>query len=400
MQTEREHPRGRAATTANGLGPGGGSLGERVHGRGAAVNPASRFETISLAQLPFGGGDDDLIHEHLELAGQPGGHTPAQRRHRVATRYFRDRTRTIINKVDSPDLNFSWTLNPYRGCEHGCVYCYARPTHEYLGLSSGLDFETRIFCKTDAPELLRNELARESWRAEPIMMSGITDAYQPIERKLGLTRGCLEVMRECGQPVVIVTKSSLVLRDLDLLAEMASRRTVKVAISLTTLDAGLAATMEPRASSPRERLRAMRELSAAGVPVVAMTAPIIPGINDAELPALLQASAAAGAKGAGYVLMRLPWQNKGIIEEWLMREHPLRAEKVLGLVRGARGGKLYDASWGTRMRGEGEVARQIERTFEIFARRYGLRGESAALRSDGFVRPTVGSDPGQYPLFG
>ena len=388
MQRQHEHAPGRAASTANGLGAAGGELGRRVQGRGAAVNPASRFETISLAQLPAGGGEDDLIHEEV-----------APERPRIATRYFRDNARSIINAVDSPDLNFKWTLNPYRGCEHGCVYCYARPTHEYLGLSSGLDFETRIFCKLDAAELLRAELSRPSWRADPIMLSGITDAYQPVERRLKIARGCLEVMRDCGQPVCIVTKSALVLRDVDILADMASRQAAKVCISLTTLQAGLAATMEPRASSPRERLRAIRELTAAGVPVVALTAPIIPGVNDAEIPALLQAAATAGAVGAGYVLLRLPWQNKGIFEEWLSREFPLRAGKVEGLIRGTRGGRLYNAAWGTRMRGEGEIAGQIGRTFEIFARRYGLNGPAQPLTSRGFVRPEPASERGQMSLF-
>lgn len=399
MRTQREHHAGRAATTANGIGSAGGPLDERVHGRGTAINPASRFESITLAQLPVGGGDDDLIHEVIEHAGGSASAPIDLPRRRIETRYFRDRTRSIINAVDSPDLNFKWTINPYRGCEHGCIYCYARPTHEYLGLSSGLDFETRIYCKTGAPDLLRAELAHPDWRGEPIMLSGITDAYQPIERHLRITRGCLEVMNACGQPLTIVTKSALVLRDIDILADMASRDAAKVAISLTTLDARLSATMEPRAASPKERLRAIRELSQAGVRVVVMTAPIIPGVNDMELPALLQAAAAAGAKGAGYVLLRLPWQNKGIFEEWLAREFPLRAGKVEALVRGTRGGRLYNAAWGSRMRGEGEVAAQIGRTFEIFARRYGLNSEVAPLSSRGFVKPAPPLERGQLGLF-
>ncbi|MDX2116268.1 MAG: PA0069 family radical SAM protein [Planctomycetota bacterium] len=392
---QSEHPPDRSSSIGSGLAPGGGQLSERVKGRGAATNPASRFETISLAQLPEGGGLDDLIHEEQP---EPGTRT-------VPTRFFRDRSRTVINPVDSPDLHFKWTINPYRGCEHGCVYCYARPTHEYLGMSGGLDFETRIYCKVDAPELLRAELGRPSWRGEPIMLSGITDCYQPVERRMELTRRCLQVMAACGQPFSIVTKNALVTRDLDVLAPMAKVGAAKVAVSITTLDSRLASAMEPRASAPRERLRAVRELSEAGVEVAVMVAPVIPAVNDAEIPSILEAAAEAGAKAAGYVMLRLPWQNKGVFEHWLEREMPRRAARVESLIRGMRGGKLYDSSWGSRQRGEGPHAAQIGRTFEVFARRYNLVGRGTPLSSASFVKPeppraVPPRDENQLSLFG
>jgi DNA repair photolyase len=373
----------------------GQSDGQR--GRGAAVNPASRFETISLARLPEGGGDDDLL---CEYSSDEEGDAPSRSRFRsIMTQVFRDRTKTIINPVDSPDLSFKWTINPYRGCEHGCFYCYARPTHELLGLSSGLDFETKIFAKTDAPELLRRELSHSKWVGESIVMSGVTDAYQPIERRMGITRACLEVMAECGQPVAIVTKSALVLRDVDLLSRLAQVGAARVAISLTTLDAELSAKMEPRASSPQRRLHAIRELTHAGVPVAVMTAPMIPGLNDRELPALLRAAARAGATGAGYVMLRLPWQNKAIFLEWLARHMPERAKHIENLLRDVRDGELNSSKFGQRMRGEGVIADQIRSVFEVFSRRYGLSSERIPLSSAAFRRPIVPDDSGQLRLF-
>lgn len=392
MSRQQHHPDGRAASTATGLGRAGGDAESNFHGRGAATNPASRFETISLAQLPDGGGLDDLIHE------EPSADAAAPR---LVTRYYRDRTRTIINPVDSPDISFKWTINPYRGCEHGCVYCYARPSHEYLGLSSGLDFETQIFAKTDAPALLRRELSKPSWTGETIVMSGITDPYQPAERNLKITRGCLEVMEACRQPVSVITKSVLVLRDLDLLASLARHGAARVAISLTTLDPALSASMEPRASSPAQRLRAIRELSSAGVPVTVMTAPIIPAVNDAEIPALLEAAANAGATAAGYVLLRLPWQNKALMLDWLSRRFPDRASKVESLIRDARDGKLYDATFGVRGKGTGPIAQQIAQTFRVFARRHGLHQKRTPAPTSPFIRPDPpDKNPAQLALFG
>lgn len=389
MSFQREHVPGRSSGTSSGLRIAGGRP-EAEHGRGTALNPANRFETISLAQLPDGGGVDDLLCEYA--AGEDSNARPL-------THVYRDRTKSIINPVDSPDLHFKWTINPYRGCEHGCFYCYARPTHEMLGLSSGLDFETRIFAKTDAPALLRRELARPSWIGEPIVMSGVTDAYQPVERRLGITRACLEIMAECGQPVSIVTKSALILRDADLLGKLAASGAARVAISLTTLDAALSAKMEPRASAPARRLHAIRELTAAGIPVIVMTAPIIPGLTDCELPNLLQAAARAGAVCAGYTMMRLPWQNKEIFLDWLRQHAPDRATHIESLVRDIRTGNLNDATFGKRMTGAGTFAAQIRNVFDVFSRRYGLAHYLPPLNRAGFTRPPAQDDPDQLKLF-
>jgi DNA repair photolyase len=316
------------------------------------------------------------------------------------TKVYRDKSRSLINHVDrknSPDIPYDWTISPYRGCEHGCIYCYARPYHEYLGFSSGIDFETRIMAKPDAPAMLRDELAAPRWTGETIVMSGITDVYQPIEEKLKITRGCLEVMAQCRQPVGIITRSRRILRDLDLIAQLAAHKAVHVAISLTTLDATLAAKMEPRASSPGDRLTAIRELSKAGVPVTVMTAPIIPAINDREIPALLEAAREAGAVSAGYTLLRLPWQIKALFLEWVRRHFPDRADHVESLIRGAHHGKLYDATHFTRRRGEGPFADQIKNVFTVFARRHGLNQERHPLSSAAFRKPSKG---GQMGLFG
>jgi len=345
-----------------------------LRGRGSAINPQNRFEDKGVV---IDGEFLDALLNDPEVA--PGA--------QVRTHVLEDASRSILNEVDSPDLGMRWTLNPYRGCEHGCVYCYARPGHEYLGLSSGLDFETRIFAKRDAASLLRKELARPSWKGETISLSGVTDCYQPLERELRLTRSCLEVMRECGQPVTIVTKSKLVLRDLDILRDMARENLVAVAVSLTTLDAALAAKMEPRASSPRARLDAISGLSAAGVPAMVMTAPLIPGLNDHEVPALLREASRAGATNAAYVLLRLPHQIKAIFFDWLAREFPARAAHIESLIRDTRRGALYRAEWRERQRGTGNIAEHIASTFKVFARRYGLDGPFAELAHDKFRAP-------------
>jgi DNA repair photolyase len=347
-----------------------------VRGRGAGLNPGNRFEGESGLRL-------HVLGAHLDEArsAHPDGV-------QVPTRVFADATRSVINRVDSPDLPFHWTLNPYRGCEHGCPYCYARPTHETLGLSCGLDFETKIVAKHDAPALLREELARPGWRGEPIAMSGVTDPYQPFERRLCITRGCLEVMAECRQPVTIVTKSRLVVRDLDLLRELARHGAAAVAISVTTLDDDLAAAMEPRASAPRDRLRAVRELADAGVPVGVMMAPIIPGLTDHEIPRVLEAAAAAGARHASWVLLRLPHQVKALFLEWLRRARPLQAARVEAAIRATRDGALYDPALGRRQRGAGARAETIAATFSFFAHRHGLDGPGSSLSSASFRRPT------------
>ena len=353
-----------------------------VRGRGAAFNPGNRYETTR-REVDLG-----ALEEINELPGAP-----------VPTTILPDRTRTILNEVDpatSPDIGFRWTLNPYRGCTHGCSYCYARPDHERLGMSSGLDFETKIVAKHDAPRLLRRELASPRWQPDTVVMAGVTDVYQPIERDLRLTRGCLEVFAECRHPVAIVTKNRLVTRDLDLLAELARHNAARVAVSVTTLNNKLAASLEPRASSPGERLAAIGELTAAGVPVTVMVAPIIPGLTDHETPAILRAAAEHGATGAAYVLLRLPHQVKEIFLDWLRRCVPGRAAHVESLIRQTRGGNLYDPRFGRRQRGEGAVARQIGATFKLFARRHGLTCRRSELNTAAFRRPAAA---GQGSLF-
>jgi DNA repair photolyase len=357
----------------------GGAL---ARGRGSgSLNPANRFESLRLHVL--GEHIDQQLFEH------PSGV-------QVRTQVLRDQSRTVINPVDSPDVPMSWSINPYRGCEHGCIYCYARPGHEYLGMSCGLDFETKIMAKFDAPELLRRELASPRWTGEPIMMSGVTDCYQPIEAKLRITRRCLEVMAECRQPVGIVTKNHLVVRDLDLLGELASFGAASVAVSITTLDRDLAMRMEPRASAPADRLKTVRELSSAGVPVAVMVAPVLPGLTDQEMPRILEAAAEAGAASAGWVMLRLPHQVKALVIDWLHRHAPDRAARVERLIRDMRGGELYDATFGTRKRGRGAHAEMISSVFRTYTRRHGLDKPGAELSSAAFRRPVL---DGQMDLF-
>ena len=393
-----------------------------LRGRGAAINPTNRFESLSLSQLP---GEHQL--EQSIAPGEAAEMVDSQDDDGrvLKTAVYRDRSQSIINPVDSPDLHFKWTINAYRGCEHGCIYCYARPGHEYLGLSCGVDFESKIIVKHDAALLFRRELNKPSWHGEPIMMSGVTDPYQPIERSLRITRALLEVAREFRQPVSIITKNRLVTRDIDLLGELAAMGAAHVAISLTTLDPHLAQIMEPRASSPDARLSAIEQLAGAGIPVAVMTAPIIPGINDHELPALLEAAKAAGASSAGYVMVRLPHQIKDLFADWLDRHFPDRSAKVQSLIRQTRAGELYDATYGQRQTGTGPIAEVIESTFRLFATKLGLmrqhRSESSGIelgkhsgvplawdRPTPFCRPAQPSEPvkpardlpGQLGLFG
>lgn len=350
-------------------------VGGAHRGRGTSFNPPNRFEKRSL----------HVLGEYLDQVAVERHDLPDGRQ--VTTEVFRDTARTVINRVDSPDVDFDWTVNPYRGCEHGCVYCYARPTHEALSLSCGLDFETKILAKVDAPQLLRRELAAPGWRGDPIVMSGVTDCYQPIESRLLITRGYLEMMAEARQSVTLVTKSRLVLRDLDVLSEMAKRGTAAVAISVTTLDNALASKMEPRAASPRDRLWTIQRLASARIPVTAMVAPVIPAVNDREVPAILKAVANAGASTAAYVLLRLPYQIKDLFEQWLNRHMPERRARVQRLMRQTRGGKLYDATWGTRMTGQGPYAEQIRQLFRVYADRYGLNRRLPPLNIGAFRRP-------------
>lgn len=355
--------------------------------RGAGLNPGNRFEDVRLHVL--GEELDRRLVEREEVDGSGS--------HRVERRVYADLTRSIINRVSrTSDVPFDWTLNPYRGCEHGCIYCFARPYHEYLGFSSGLDFETKLVAKPDAPELLLKELARPSWKPEPIVMSAITDIYQPIEHEMRIARRCLEILAEHRQPVTTMTKSAMVLRDVDLWQRLASVNAGRVTITLVTLDAELAQRLEPRASSPAGRLRAIRELTAAGVPVTVNVAPVIPGLTDTEMPRILEAVAKAGARRAAWVLLRLPYQLKDLFLEWLERNvHPERAKKVESLIRQTHGGKLYRAGRG-RGRGEGAIAAQIAQTFDVFTRRYGLNRDVRPLSGCGFRRPDL---RGQLGLF-
>ena len=310
--------------------------------------------------------------------------------------YFSDDSKSIVVENDSPDIPFRYSVNPYRGCAHGCSYCYARNYHEYLALNAGLDFETKIFVKHDAAKLLEAFLARDSWMPEPIMFSGVTDCYQPAEREFRITRQCLEVVSQCNQPVGIITKNALVLRDLPLLADMATRSLVHVNLSITTLDPQLARAMEPRTSIPAARLRAVETLSKAGVPVRVMVAPIIPGLNDHEATSIVKAAKEAGATDVRYVLLRLPLTVEPVFREWIHRERPLQAEKVAGLVRQTRKGKLYDSSWGQRQTGNGEIADQIKAIFKVFRTKLGF-GDLPPLSVEQFKPPK--SRSGQLRLF-
>jgi DNA repair photolyase len=337
-----------------------------LQGRGAADNPANRF---------------------VRLAVVPDEEAPPEQSSGPQTIFFRDSTRTAIATNDSPDIGFDASINPYRGCEHGCVYCYARPFHEYLGFSPGLDFETRIMVKTDLPELLRKELASPSWQPKTISISGVTDAYQPVERRLCITRQCLEVLAEFGNPVGIVTKNTLVKRDADVLAKLAARQAATVCLSITTLDNDLAAKMEPRASSPRGRLEAIRALTAAGIPTGVMMAPIIPGLNDHEMNAVISAAAEAGATFATYTLLRLPLAVADLFQDWLAIHYPQRREKILNRLRDLRGGKLNNSEFGKRFTGQGIWDEQLRSMFDLACRRAGITRQFPRLSTAGFSPP-------------
>jgi DNA repair photolyase len=329
------------------------------------MNPADRFTALHYEQDEFSAPKD----------ARP-----------LTTEFFRDDTQSIISRNNSPDVGFESSLNPYRGCEHGCAYCYARPTHEYLGFSAGLDFESKILVKLNAGSLLREELNKLSWKPQVLVLSGVTDCYQPIERKLRLTRSCLEVLAEFRNPAAIVTKNFLVTRDTDLLQRLAEHHAAIVTISITTLDADLAAKLEPRASTPRARLAAVRELARADIPVGVNVAPVIPGLNDHEIPHIIQAAAEAGAHCAHYTIVRLPLAVSEIFPAWLRAHFPDRAETVLGRIRSMRNGKLNSSQFGQRMRGEGLVAEQIRQLFEVACRRFGLNERDFHLSCDAFRR--------------
>jgi DNA repair photolyase len=315
----------------------------------------------------------------------------------LRTEVQEEKPRKIITTNDSPDISFDRSINPYRGCEHGCAYCFARPTHAFMGLSPGLDFETKLFAKPTAAKLLRRELAKPGYEPRTMAIGTNTDPYQPIERRYRIMREILEVLDETSHPVGIVTKSALVVRDIDLLARMAKRNLVKVALSVTTLDRALARAMEPRAATPQRRVDALRQLSEAGVPTAIMVAPVIPALNEAEIERILETGAAAGVKEAGYVLLRLPLEVKDIFIDFLNREYPDRAKHVISVIKTMRGGKEYDSKWGERMTGNGPYAWQIGRRFEIAARRLGLNLERRKLRTDLFTPPQLETD--QLSLF-
>ena len=349
-------------------GPDTAVVAERRRGRGAVSNASGRFEPH--ARVVF----DDGWQSLEEL---PPFKTVVQE----------ERARKIITRNESPDLGFDRSINPYRGCEHGCIYCYARPTHAYQGLSPGLDFETRLFVKPDAPELLARELAAPGYQPKMIALGTNTDPYQPIERKWQLTRRILEVLRDAKHPVGIVTKSALVIRDLDILSEMAAKGLAKVALSVTTLDHRLARAMEPRASTPQRRLEAIRLLTKAGVPTAVMVAPIIPAINDSEIERILDAAAAAGATEAGYVMLRLPLEIKDLFREWLTEHFPDKSKHVISLVRDLHGGKDYDATFGKRQTGAGPYAWSVGRRFELACRRLGVNRRRLRLNHTLFKPP-------------
>ena len=344
---------------------------ERRRGRGAQSNASGRYEAE--ARIAF----DDGWQSLDEL--------PA-----FKTSVEIDTARKVITRNDSPDIGFDRSINPYRGCEHGCVYCFARPTHAYLGLSPGLDFESRLYAKPDAPAMLAKELAAPDYEPRMIAIGTNTDPYQPIERERRIMRGILEVLEKAGHPVGIVTKSALVARDIDILARMAKRNLAKVAISVTTLDPQLARTMEPRAPTPPRRLEALKALSEAGIPTTVMVAPVIPALNDSEIERILDAAAHAGAKEASYVLLRLPLEVRDLFREWLMANYPDRYRHVFTLIRDMRGGRDYDSQWGTRMKGTGPMAWMIGRRFEIACEKLGLNKRRSKLTTDHFVKPKGG----------
>ena len=335
-------------------------------GRGTSANPANRYEQIHLE--PEEGIPDDC-------AAGP------------ATVFYRDVSRSILAANDSPDVDFRFSLNPYRGCEHGCIYCYARPSHEYLSFSAGLDFERKIMVKTDAPELLRHAFLSPRWQPQTVALSGNTDCYQPVERRLRLTRRCLEVFCEFLNPVSIVTKSALVTRDIDVLRDLAQAQAAHVSVSITSLDGELARRMEPRAAQPGRRLEAVHALSAAHVPTGILIAPVIPGLNDQEIPRILAAAAAAGARSASWLLLRLPTPLDHLFTEWLTQHLPERRERVLGRIRACHGGKLSDSRFCRRFSGQGTYAEQIGALFDLAARRHGLDQPLPPLDASAFRRP-------------
>ena len=353
----------------------------RAPARGTEVNPTGRFEAFDLERGEY---TQEIHRDDTDADVLP------------RTKFFVDHSKSALTSNDSPDVGFEFSVNPYRGCEHGCIYCYARPTHEYLGLSAGFDFESKIFVKEDAPELLRKALLAKSWKPQTINLSGVTDCYQPVERRLRITRKCIEVLTEFRNPFTIITKNALVTRDIDLLREAARFDGVKVFLSVTSLDPDVVAKMEPRTSRPAARLEAIRKLTEAGIPTGVMVAPVVPAITDHEMPAILKAAAEAGATSAGYVMLRLPYGLSDLFAEWLGRHFPERKEKVLNRVREIRGGKTNDPNFGSRMRGEGVFAEQMRALFRLHTAKHGLNEKDHDLSTAHFRRA---EDPNQLSLF-
>lgn len=353
--------------------------------RGAGINTPNRFEPFVIDY------DDELIAEYFD-------NDPEIRK--VQTMYFTDNSKTILAKNDSPDLGFDYSINPYRGCEHGCIYCYARPTHEYLGFSAGLDFETKIMIKHDAAKLLDEAFRKKSWEPQTIMFSGNTDCYQPIERKLGITRECLKVFLNFRNPVGVITKNALIQRDIDILKELAELKLVSVTISITTLKRELSRKLEPRTSVPSKRLETVNKLASAGIKVGVNTAPVIPGLNDEEIPAILKAAADNGAVSAGKVIVRLPYSVKELFKDWLERNYPEKASKILNRIKDVRRGELSSQEFGTRMRGEGEYAAHIHKLFHASCNKFGLNKLESHTRKDLFKIPPKPGETQQGELFG
>lgn len=345
---------------------------QKFRGRSTSFNPKNRFEKLAVEDFTF---DDWSDFEDQGLKN-------------LSTEYFIDNSKTIIAKNDSYDLGFGYSFNPYRGCEHGCIYCYARPTHEYLGFSSGVDFETKIMVKPNAAKLLEEEFKKKNYKPDVIMFSGNTDCYQPIERKMEITREVLKVCLKYGNPVAVITKNALVQRDIDVLKEMAERELVSVTLSVTTLNRDLARKMEPRTSSPEMRLKTIEAIAKNNIPVGVNTAPIIPGLNDREIPEILKEASARGAAFAGYVILRLPYAVKDLFIEWLKREFPLKASKVISSIKSVRNGNLNSSEWGVRFRGEGELADTIRNLFKISCKKYGLNKREFNLTTKHFNVPS------------
>jgi DNA repair photolyase len=351
---------------------------KNIKGRGASSDPGNRFEKLRFQQ--------DLS-DLSNLYGE-------EDKPRLKTEFYVDKSKTILASNDSPDVGFTYSINPYRGCEHGCAYCYARPTHEYLGFSAGLDFESKIIVKHNAPELLRRKLESPTWKPQVIMMSGNTDCYQPIERKLEITRKLLKVLLDFRNPVSMITKNQLVTRDIDLLRELARFNAVNVTLSITSLDDELVGVLEPRTSRPQARLRTIEELAKNGIPVGVNVAPVIVGLNDHEMPKILEAAANAGAITAAYIPVRLPHAVAPLFTEWLEVHRPLRKEKVLHAIEETRGGKLNDPRFGKRMRGEGERADMLKNMFDVYTKKYGLNEKRVELSIKNFTQ-----HPGQLDFF-